>query len=308
VSWLQRVLQEGHFAVTCEIGPPKSNDSSVITRKCEQVRDFVDAVNVTDNQTAIVRMSSFASCLIVSRQRVEPVMQIVCRDRNRIALQSDFLGACALGIENFLCLSGDHQSMGNHPQAKNVFDVDSIQLLQILKNMRDQKVFQNGEPIKGEIRAFLGAGANPFADPLELRVLRLAKKIQAGAQFIQTQAIFDLERFAKWMEEVREWGLHEKAFIMAGVIPVKSVRALEYMKKEVPGLEIPDYYLERMRQARDPKEEGIKICVEIINEVRKIEGVSGVHIMAIAWESIVPEIVKRCGLYPRPPREVRENE
>lgn len=308
MSWLQKVLEKGNFAVTCEIGPPKSSDFSVVTKKCDWVRNFVDAVNVTDNQTAIVRMSSFASCLIASRQNVEPIMQMVCRDRNRIALQSDFLGACALGIENFLCLSGDHQSMGNHPQAKNVFDVDSIQLLQIFKNMRDEKVFQNGEPIKGEIKAFLGAGANPFADPLELRVLRLAKKIEAGAQFIQTQAVFDLERFARWMEEVREWGLHRKTFIMAGVIPVKSVRALKYMKEEVPGLEIPDYFLERMRKAKDPKEEGVQICTEIINEVQKIKGVSGVHIMAIAWESVVPEIVKRCGLYPRPVREVKRNE
>ncbi|MBP9016021.1 MAG: methylenetetrahydrofolate reductase, partial [Candidatus Atribacteria bacterium] len=195
--------------------------------------------------------------------------------------------------------TGDHQSMGNHPQSKNVFDIDSIQLLQIFKNMRDEKVFQNGEPLKGEIKAFLGAGENPFADPLEFRVIRLAKKISAGAQFIQTQAVFDLEIFSRFMEEVRKMGLDKKAFILAGVIPVKSLAALNYMKNEVPGLVVPDYLVERMREAKDPKEEGVKICLETIEQLKKIEGVRGVHIMAISWESIVPDIVKGANLYPR---------
>ncbi len=302
MSALQEILRRGEFAVTAEVGPPKGVNREVIEKKCDGLRGFVDAVNITDNQTAIVRLSSFASCLIAKDKGIEPVMQMVCRDRNRIALQSDFLGACAWGVENFLCLSGDHQSMGNHPQSKNVFDVDSIQLLQILKNMRDEKVFQNGEPLKGEIKAFLGAGASPFADPLEFRVIRLAKKISAGAQFIQTQAVFDLEIFSRFMEEVRKAGLDKKAAILAGVIPVKSLSALRYMQNEVPGVVVPDSLIERMKKAKDPKEEGVRICVETIEQLKKIEGVRGVHIMAISWESIVPEIVKEANLYPRPER------
>ncbi len=299
MSALEEILRRGEFVVTAEVGPPKGTNREVIEKKCVGLQGFVDAVNITDNQTAIVRLSSFASCLIAKDKGIEPVMQMVCRDRNRIALQSDFLGACALGVENFLCLTGDHQSMGNHPQSKNVFDIDSIQLLQIFKNMRDEKVFQNGEPLKGEIKAFLGAGENPFADPLEFRVIRLAKKISAGAQFVQTQAVFDLEIFSRFMEEVRKMGLDKKAFILAGVIPVKSLAALNYMKNEVPGLVVPDYLVERMREAKDPKEEGVKICLETIEQLKKIEGVRGVHIMAISWESIVPDIVKRANLYPR---------
>jgi 5,10-methylenetetrahydrofolate reductase len=211
MSFLESVLQRGIFAVTAEVGPPKGTERSVIEKKCLQLRDYVDAVNITDNQTAIVRLSSFASCLIARECGVEPVMQMVCRDRNRIALQSDSpLGACALGIENFLCLTGDHQSMGNHPQAKNVFDIDSVQLLGILNDMKEKKIFQCGETLKGEVKAFLGAGENPFADPIEFRVYRLAKKVSAGARFVQTQAVFDVEMFARFMEEVRKMGLHEK--------------------------------------------------------------------------------------------------
>ena len=300
MSWLKQVLQSGHFAVTAEVGPPKGSDPQVIRKKCDLLKGFVDAVNITDNQTAIVRMSSFASCLIAQKQEIEPVMQMVTRDRNRIALQSDFLGACALGISNLLCLTGDHQSMGNHPQSKNVYDIDSIQLRQIFKNMRDQKVFQNGEEVKGEINVFLGAGESPYADPLEFRALRLAKKIAAGAEFIQTQAIFDVDIFTQWMEEVCCLGLHKKSFILAGVIPVKSAKALRYMKNEVPGVVIPDNLIERMEAATDQKAEGVEVCIETIQKVAKIEGVSGVHIMAIAWESIVPEIVQRSGLLPRP--------
>ncbi|MCX7667915.1 MAG: methylenetetrahydrofolate reductase, partial [Atribacterota bacterium] len=281
MSFLEEVLRKGFFAVTAEVGPPKGTEQSVIEKKCLQLRGYVDAVNITDNQTAIVRLSSFASCLIARECGIEPVMQMVCRDRNRIALQSDFLGACALGIENVLCLTGDHQSMGNHPQAKNVFDVDSVQLLNIFHNMREKKIFENGESVKGEVKAFLGAGENPFADPMEFRVYRLAKKIEAGAQFIQTQAVFDVKVFAHFMEEVRKMGLHERAYILAGVIPVRSLQAMRYMQSEVPGLVIPSHFLKRMEKSEDPKEEGVKICVEIIEELRKIEGVRGVHIMAI---------------------------
>lgn len=300
MSRLQELLRQGVFVVTAEIGPPKGTERESIEKKCAQVRGFVDAVNVTDNQTAVVRLSSFASCLIVRDAGLEPVMQLACRDRNRIALQSDFLGACALGIENFLCITGDHQSLGNHPEARGVFDVDSIQLLSLFRRLRDEGVFASGERVRGEIRAFLGAGENPFADPLEFRVFRLAKKVEAGAQFIQTQAVFDLEGFSRWMEEVRRLRLHERVYILAGILPVKSLQALRYMSEEVPGMVIPAWVEERMRNARDPKEEGVRIAVETISALRNIEGVHGVHIMAVAWESVVPEIVRASGLFPRP--------
>lgn len=300
MSRLRDLLESGNFVVTAEIGPPKGTDRESIEKKCAQIRGFVDAVNITDNQTAVVRLSSFASCLIVRDMGLEPVMQLACRDRNRIALQSDFLGACALGIENFLCITGDHQSLGNHPEARSVFDVDSIQLLSIFRRLRDEGVFASGEKVRGKVQAFLGAGENPFADPLEFRVFRLAKKIEAGAQFIQTQAVFDLEGFSRWMEEVRRLKLHERVHILAGVIPVKSLQALRYMKEEVPGMVIPPWVEERMQRAHDPKEEGIRIAVETIAALRNIEGVRGVHIMAVAWESVVPEIVRASGLFPRP--------
>lgn len=300
MSRLEELLKSGVFVVTAEIGPPKGVDQEGFRKKCALVRGYVDAVNVTDNQTAVVRLSSFASCLMVRDMGLEPVMQLACRDRNRIALQSDFLGACALGITNFLCITGDHQSLGNHPEAKSVFDVDSVQLLTIFRRLRDEGVFANGEKMRGEIQAFLGAGENPFADPLEFRVFRLAKKVAAGAQFIQTQAVFDLEIFSRWMEEVRRLGLHEKVHILAGVIPLKSLQALRYMKEEVPGMVIPGWVEERMERAQDPKEEGVQIAVDIIEALRNIEGVRGVHIMAVAWESIIPEIVRRSGLFPRP--------
>ncbi|MGQ9622197.1 MAG: methylenetetrahydrofolate reductase [Candidatus Caldatribacteriaceae bacterium] len=300
MSRLQGLLERGEFVVTAEVGPPKGADRESIEKKCAQIAGFVDAVNVTDNQTAIVRLSSFASCLIAHSMGLEPVMQMTCRDRNRIALESDFLGACALGIENFLCLTGDHQSLGNHPQAKSVFDIDSVQLLSIFRTLRDEGVFPNGEKLKGRVVAFLGAGENPFGDPMEFRVYRLMKKIKAGAQFIQTQAVFDLEAFARFMEEVRRLHLHEKAAILAGVIPLKSYQALRYMKEEVPGMVIPREVEERMKGARDPKEEGIRLCVETIGTLRSMQGVRGVHIMAVAWESVVPDIVREAGLFPRP--------
>ncbi len=307
MSWLKDVLESGAFAVTGEVGPPKSPNIQPVLKKVNQVCRHVDAVNFTDNQTAIVRMSSLAGCLLAKEAGADPVMQMVCRDRNRIALQSDLLGACALGVENVLCLSGDHQSMGNHPQSKNVFDVDSIQLLEIFKNMRDRSAFQNGEEIKSPVKVFLGAGESPYADPVAFRAMRLAKKVAAGAQFIQTQAIFDIERFEQWMFEVRGLGLHKKVFILGGVIPVKSARALRYMQEEVPGLVIPENLIHRLEKADDAKAEGVNICVETIERLKEIEGVAGVHIMAIAWESIIPEIVERAGLFPRPAKGAEHN-
>jgi len=299
-SNLERVLESGEFAVTAELGPPKSADGEVVRKKAKILKGFADAVNVTDCQTAIVRMSSIASSVILLQEGLEPVVQMTTRDRNRIAIQSDMLGAAALGIKNFLCLTGDHQKFGNHPDAKGVFDLDSIQLLQVARDMRDGKKFQCGEEIKVGPRFFLGAAANPFADPFEYRATRLAKKEQAGVDFIQTQIIYNVEKFIKWMEMVKDRGLHEKIYILGGVAPLKSAGMAKYMKNYVPGLDVPDEIVERMQEAEDPKEEGIKICVDVINEIQQIEGVAGVHIMAIEWEEAVPKIVEAAGLLPRP--------
>jgi 5,10-methylenetetrahydrofolate reductase len=297
---LEKVLESGSFAVTAEAGPPKGTSAAVMQRKAELLRNCCDAVNVTDNQTAIVRMSSLAGSILLKQQGVDPVMQIVCRDRNRIAIQSDVLGAVALGIGNILCLSGDHQMFGNHPTAKNVFDIDSIQLIAALKAMRDEKKFLCGEEISGEVPLFIGAAANPYADPFEFRVARLAKKVKAGAEFIQTQAVYDIARFARWMEMAVERGLDKQTHILAGVIPIKSAGMARYMRDYVSGVTVPDAVVTRMEQAPDAKAEGLKIAVEIIEQLKEIPGIHGVHIMAVGWEDIVPEIVKQAGLLPRP--------
>jgi len=300
-SNLEQILTSGQFTVTGELGPPQNGNFDVVRDKARILKGHVDAVNITDCQTAIVRMSSLTAGLIALAEGVEPVMQMTCRDRNRIGIQSDILGASALGIKNLLCLTGDHQKFGNHPQAKGVFDMDSIQLLGMVKAMRDDKKFQCGDEIKShEPKLLLGAAANPFADPFEYRPIRVAKKVEAGASFIQTQIIYNVEKFAKFMEIVRDLGLHEKVYILAGVTPPKSVGMARYMKKFVPGLDVTDEVIERLKGAKDPKEEGINICVDIIKQVREIPGVAGVHVMAIEWEQAVPEIVSLAGLSPRP--------
>ncbi len=299
-SNLERVLESGNFAVTAEAGPSKGSVAGVIQRKGEMLKSYCDAINVTDNQSAVVRMSSWASCVLLKQMGLDPVMQITVRDRNRLAIQSDVLGAVALGIRNILCLSGDHQLIGNHPEAKGVYDLDSIQLIQMLKQMRDEKKFQCGENVAGEVPLFIGAAANPFADPFEYRVRRLAKKVKAGADFIQTQAVFDVPRFAKWMEMVRDEGLDKQVHILAGVIPIKSVGMARYMRDYVSGVIIPDEIITRMENARDAREEGVRICLEIIEQLKEIEGVHGIHIMAVAWEDIVPRLVEEAGLLPRP--------
>jgi len=297
---LEKVLESGKFAVTAEVGPPKGSSPAVIRRRGELVRNSIDAVNVTDNQTAVVRMSSVAGCAILKTLGVDPVMQIVCRDRNRIAIQSDVLGAIALGIGNILCLSGDHQRFGNHPTAKGVFDIDSIQLIQTLKSMRDEKQFISGDDVSGEVPIYIGAAANPFADPFEFRVTRLAKKVKAGADFIQTQAVYDVDRFRRWMEAVCERGLDEEVHILAGVIPIRSVGMARYMRDYVAGVTVPDEIITRLEQAEKAREEGVRIPLEIIEQLKEIPGIHGIHIMAVGWEDIVPEIVERAGLLPRP--------
>ena len=297
---LEKILESGRFTVTAEAGPPKGTSPAVVQRKGDLLRYCCDAVNVTDNQTAVVRMSSIGGCMLLKQQRIEPVMQMVCRDRNRIAIQSDVLTAVALGINNILCISGDHQSFGNHPSAKGVFDIDSIQLLQVVKKMRDEKKFINDEDISGEVPLFIGAAANPFADPFDFRVTRLQKKVEAGADFIQTQAVYNVPKFIKWMEMVTDRGLDKKTHILAGVIPIRSAGMARYMKEYVAGVEVPDDLLVRMQKAENAKEEGIKIILEIIEQLKEIEGVHGIHIMAVGWEDIVPEIAEKAGLIPRP--------
>jgi len=312
-SNLERVLQSGQFAVTGELGPPKSASAKAIAKKAAFLKGQVDAANITDNQTAIVRMSSIAAGMLAMQQGVEPVIQMTCRDRNRIAMQSDILGAHALGMRNLLCLSGDHQKFGNHPTAKNVFDLDSIQLVQMVKEMRDEKKFLCGEEIRNTPKApivqpkmFIGAAANPFGDPFQFRVVRLAKKVKAGADFVQTQCIYDMERFREWMKQVCDRGLHEQVAILAGVTPLKSAGMARYMRDQVPGLSVPDALVERMKQAEDGPEEGIRICIEQIEEFKEMTGVAGVHLMAIEWEHKVPEIVERAGLLPRPQMKEKE--
>lgn len=297
---LEKVLASGQFAVTAEAGPPRGASAASVQKKGELLRHCCDAVNVTDNQTAIVRMSSLAGCVILKEQGIEPVMQMVVRDRNRLAIQADMLGAVALGIGNILCLSGDHQKFGNHPAAKGVFDIDSMQLIQTLKNMRDEKKFISGDDISGEVPLFIGAAANPFADPFEYRVSRLAKKIKAGADFIQTQAVYDVPKFTRWMEMVCDRGLDRQTHILAGVIPVKSAGMARYMRDNVPGVIVPDQVVTRMEQAENPKEEGVRLILDIIDQLREIPGVHGIHIMAVGWEDIVGEMVEKAGLMPRP--------
>jgi len=297
---LEKVLESGSFAVTAEAGPPKGTSVKGILRKGELLRPCCDAVNVTDNQTAIVRMCSLAGCTLLKQQGVDPVMQMVTRDRNRIAIQSDVLGAVALGIGNILCLSGDHQKFGNHPTAKGVFDIDSIQLIQTLKNMRDEKKFICGEEVSGEVPLFIGAVENPYSDPFEFRVVRLAKKIKAGADFIQTQAVYDVAKFAKWMEMVTERGLDKQAHILAGVIPIRSAGMARYMRDYVSGVSVPDTIVTRLEEAENAKEEGVRIVLEIIEQLKEIPGIHGIHVMAVGWEDIVPEIVEGAGLLPRP--------
>ena len=301
-SVLEKVLASGELAVTGECGPPRGALPDVVKEKAALLKGYVDAVNVTDNQTAMVRMSSFAASVFLRQMDLHPVFQMVTRDRNRLAMQSDIIGAYSHGINTMLCLSGDHPKFGDHAMAANVHDLDSMQLIQTVRGMRDEGRFQGGAEVKNPPKMFIGAAANPFADPFELRVARLAKKVKAGVDFVQTQCIYNIDKFETWMKGVRDRGLHEQVYIMAGVTPMKSVGMARYMKNKVPGMDVPDELVKRMAGVPKDKQaqEGIDICVESIDRLRQIEGVSGFHIMAIEWEEKVPEIVKRAGLYPRP--------
>ena len=301
-SRLEKVLSAGHMAVTSECGPPRGSDPETIIKKAELIKDHVDAINITDNQTSVTRMCSLAACIRLKLMGLDPVLQMVTRDRNRIALQSDILGAASFDIANILCLSGDHQSFGDCAQGQNVHDLDSMQLVQTVRHMRDEGKFLGGDDIKRPPQMFVGAAANPFADPFEIRVPRLAKKIKAGAEFIQTQCIYNLDKFEEWMKLARDRGLHEQVYILAGMTPMKSAGMAKYMKNRVPGMDVPDALVKRLADTPKEKqaEEGIKICIEDIQRLKEVAGVSGFHIMAIEWEEKVPEIVEKAGLYPRP--------
>lgn len=301
-SVLEKIFTSGELAVTSECGPPRGAVPEKIIEKAKMLKGYVDAVNVTDNQTAMVRMSSFAACVFIKQLGMNPILQMVTRDRNRLAMQADILGAYSHGIDNMLCLSGDHPHFGDHPMAANVHDIDSVQFVQMIKDMRDKGKFQAGDDILNPPKMYIGAAANPFADPFELRVSRLAKKVKAGTDFIQTQCIYNLDKFEKWMEGVRDRGLHEKVNIMAGITPMKTVGMAKYMKNRVPGMDVPDEIIKRMAGVPKEKqpEEGIKISVEAIERLKAVEGVKGFHVMAIEWEEKVPEIVEKAGLLPRP--------
>jgi methylenetetrahydrofolate reductase (NADPH) len=301
-SKLEKVLKNGHMAVSSECGPPRSSDAAGIIKKGHLIKNHVDCINITDNQTSVTRLCSLAACIHLKNEGLEPVLQMVVRDRNRIALQSDILGAASFGINSMLCLSGDHQSFGDNPTAQNVFDLDSMQLIQTVRYMRDEGKFLGGDEIKVPPNLFVGAAANPFADPFKIRVPRLAKKIAAGAEFIQTQCVYNLEKFELWMKGVVERGLHEKVFIMPGITPMRSVGMAKYMARAVPGMDVPQELIKRLSGVPKDKqaEEGITIAVETIQRLKECTGVSGFHIMAIEWEEKVPEIVERAGLYPRP--------
>lgn len=292
---LKEAIDSGRFIVTGELGPPLGASPDVVRKKAAYFRDVVDAVNTTDNQSGIVRQSSIAAARLLLDEGVDPIVQMTCRDRNRIALQSDIVGAAALGVKNLLLLTGDHMVMGNQPEARPVFDLDSVQLIAVARGMRDGR-FMNGDEIKRPPDVLLGGAANPFAEPMGLRLVRAAKKVEAGADFIQTQAIFDVERFRRWMTGMRDLGLAGRVKILAGILPTRSARALEFMKNEVAGMAVPDETIRRMRDAEDPAEEGVRLACELVREVRGIDGVSGVHLMPVMWEKITPRIVEEAGL------------
>lgn len=299
-SRLECVLESGQFAVTAEAGPPKGSSAGAMLDKGKLLKDVCDGVNVTDNQIAVVRMSSLAGSVLLKQAGADPVLQMVVRDRNRLALQSDVLGAAALGIRNMLCLAGDHPHLGNHPSSMAVYDIDPIHLIGMVKNLRDEHRMMNGQAITGDVPMFIGAVTNPCLDANGLGLLGLRKKIRAGADFVQTQAVFDMPSFREWMEQVRAQGLHERTYILPSILPIKSVAMARRMRENVPGLRIPDELVRRMEAATDAREVGIGFCGELIEQLRAVPGVRGVHVMAVAWEEAVPRIVREAGLLPRP--------
>jgi len=297
-SGLERKLSDGGFVVTAEIGPPMSAGGDDILRIIEKVKGCADAYNITDNQTATVRLSSLAGSVFCLREGLEPIMQIVCRDRNRIAMQSDVLGASSLGVRNILCLSGDHQSFGTQPDAKNVYDVDSTQELMIFRKMRDRSKLWSGDDLKVAPELFLGAVTNPFGDPKDLHMIRLMNKSAAGAQFVQTQPVFDVAAFEEWIGNAVKNKIHERTKIIAGILPIKSHKASKHLAHDVPGMFVTKDIVERMSSAADEEREGLRIAAETVEAVRGMKGVSGIHIMPVFWYSAVPRLVDMTGLRP----------
>ena len=304
-SRLERVLRSGRFAVTAELDAPDSADPADVYKNALVLAEVCDAINATDGSGANCHMSSMGCCALLTRAGYEAVLQVSCRDRNRIGIQGDLLGAAAMGVKNVLCLTGDDVTNGDQPEAKRVFDLDSIQLLQLARTMRDRGVFLSGRKLSTPPRLFLGAAENPFAPPYDWRPHRLAKKVAAGAQFIQTQYCFDVPRFRQFMQGVRDLGLDQKVYILVGVGPLRNAKAAEFMRTRVPGVWIPDSIMDRMTKTPKPRqaEEGKQICIEIIQQVREIAGVHGVHVMAYRQEEAVAEIIHRAGLFPRRARE-----
>ena len=288
---LEYALNAGRFVVTAELGPPRSANADVIRKKAELLRGKVAAVNITDNARGTARLSSLAGCLILQEMGIEPVLQMSCRDRNRIALQSELVSAAALGIGNVLLLTGDHQRFGDDPAAMGVFDLDGDSLLALARRMRDNGELLSGQKIAAPPRLLLGAAANPEGEPLDLQVLRLQKKAAAGADFIQTQAVFDIDHFKQWMAGVRALGLHQETKILVGVLLLNSAERASFIREHVPGMRVSDTIVERLARAADPKEEGKKLAQELIQALAEVEGVAGVHIMTIAWEEAIPEVI-----------------
>jgi methylenetetrahydrofolate reductase (NADPH) len=295
-STLQARLAAGQVVVTGELAPPKSASRAKVEELAENLRSSVDALNLTDNQRGIARMSALGAGVILQQMEIEPIVQITCQHRNRIALQADVLSGAALGVRNFLCMTGDHPRIGDHPEAKNVLDMNSFGLIRMLRKMRDQSSFEAGTPLKEAPSFFLGAVSNPNIE----RAARLEKKIESGAEFIQTQLVFDVPRFRQWMSDVRAAGLHKGAYILAGIMILRRPRSALFLRDHLPGTLMPDAIIERMQQAEDSEREGVKLAAELTNELLSVEGVAGVHLMSVDWTRAMPYVIEQAGLLPRP--------
>jgi methylenetetrahydrofolate reductase (NADPH) len=301
-SEFQRRLAAGQVVVTGEVAPPRGASRASVEKLAKSMRGAVDAVNLTDNQRGLGRMSALGAGIIVRTLGLEPIVQMTCQHRNRIALQSDVLSGAACGVGNFLCMTGDHPKIGDHPEAKNVLDLNSFQLIKILRQMRDEGTFQSGVKLSEPPRFFLGGVANPNIE----KVARLERKIQFGAEFIQTQIIFDVERFKLWMADARAAGLHEQAHILAGIMVIKSAQSARFLRDHLPGSRVPDWVIDRMDRAADPEAEGISVAADLTRELLSVEGVRGVHLMSVGWTKSIPQVVERAGLLPRPPAPPEE--
>jgi methylenetetrahydrofolate reductase (NADPH) len=295
-SVFQQRLNAGQTVVTGEVAPPKGASRASLERIALAMREHVDAINLTDNQRGLGRMSAMGAGMILQNLGLETIVQMTCQHRNRIALQADVLSGSAFGVRNFLCMTGDHPKIGDHPDAKNVLDLNSFQLIKMLRSMRDEAQFQSGVALNEAPRFFLGGVANPNIE----RVARLERKIQFGAEFIQTQIIFDIERFRLWMADARAAGLHQQAHILAGIMIVKSAASVRFLRDHLPGSRVPEWVIERMERAEHAEEEGIQIAAELTQELLSIEGVRGVHLMSVGWTKAIPRVVERAGLFPRP--------